>query len=196
MTATNLRGITAMTNPFLVGVTGYATSGKDTFAQGLIDQLGFVKIAFAGPLRRDIAVLNPIVSVEGWMGEYTIRASDCFENYNESKEKYPEFRRLLQVYGTEVHRSLDDNYWIDRSMVEVGDAPGYVFTDMRFPNERNEVPYDFTVRVEREGVGPLNDHASEAFIGKMEVDMVVANDGTASDLARSALSLVSARMAV
>ena len=175
--------------PFIVGITGYATSGKDTFAAGLVNVLGFKKLAFAGPLRRDIAALDPIVAVLAH--NQFVRASDCFKDYNASKKKYPEFRRLLQVYGTEVHRALDENYWVNRAkeLIVADGTPGYVFTDVRFPNERTGIDFDMMVRVNRPGVVALNDHESEAHIATMEVDFEVQNDGTETELAVAAVDL-------
>jgi hypothetical protein len=182
--------------PFVVGLTGFATSGKDTAALGLIEQLGFKKLSFADPLRRDIQVLDCIVAFDEDMDP--IRVSDCFEiyGYNESKERWPEFRRLLQVYGTEVHRALDDDYWINRTVGHIisDGTPGYVFTDARFPNERTGVPYDAFYRISRPGTEAINGHESEAHIKNMSVDIEILNDSTEEDLQRSIVALVRSAM--
>jgi hypothetical protein len=181
--------------PFLVGITGYATSGKDTLAAGLIEQLGFKKLAFADALRRDLTVLDPIVAINEETGGF-IRLHHCMADYNAAKARYPEFRRLLQVYGTEVHRALDDDYWINRAAASIvaDGTTGYVFTDMRFPNERSGLGYDLTIRVERPGVGPLNDHASERYIGEMPVDIEILNDGTPEHLENEGVEVVRTAM--
>jgi dephospho-CoA kinase len=44
----------------LVGLTGYARSGKDTAAQVLIND-GFNRVAFADPMKNMLYALNPIV---------------------------------------------------------------------------------------------------------------------------------------
>lgn len=188
--------------PFLIGVTGYARSGKDTFAHGLIDQLGFKRIAFADALRRDFLVLDPILAydppTQGNVGLGLVRLSDALKMYSmdEIKQVYPEFRRLLQVYGTDVWRTIDDDVWIKRALnnVVADGTPGYVFTDMRFPNERVGVGYDLTVRIERPGVGAVNGHSSESHIAAMEVDTVVFNDGDMAQLADVATALVRSKM--
>ena len=39
-------------NPIIVGVSGFAGSGKDTVADILVEEFGFVKVALADPLKR------------------------------------------------------------------------------------------------------------------------------------------------
>lgn len=41
--------------PLLIGLAGYAGSGKDTAADHLVNAHGFTKIAFADPLREEVA---------------------------------------------------------------------------------------------------------------------------------------------
>ena len=45
----------------VIGLSGYASSGKDTVAQFLIEEHGFEKIAFADPIRNMLLAMNPIV---------------------------------------------------------------------------------------------------------------------------------------
>lgn len=182
--------------PFIVGITGFAQSGKDTFAGGLVKRLGFKQVSFANALRRDMQLLNPIV---GFNEDHDpIRVDDCFEvyGYEYSKKNFPEFRRLLQVYGTEVHRSLDENYWVNRATAQMNDdtVPGYVFTDVRFPNERTGVDFDLMVRIDRPGVEALNSHASEAHVMEIPVDQVIVNKGDMEDLEITASRVVGCLM--
>ena len=45
----------------IIGLTGYARSGKDTVAQILVDKFGFTRVAFADPIRDFCYQVNPIV---------------------------------------------------------------------------------------------------------------------------------------
>lgn len=178
--------------PVVVGVAGYAGSGKDTIGDALVEAFGFVKLAFADPLRRDIAILNPIIG-EGRHGPIRVASAIEFLGYTKTKETYPEYRRLLQVYGTDVHRSLDDTYWVSRlnHSLESVDAPGVVVTDMRFPNERSGVSFDHTIRVVRDGLDLLpGGHESESYVNQLDVDTVLTNNESIGHLQSEAVSLI------
>ena len=45
----------------IIGVSGYARSGKDTIAEVLIMNYGFKRLAFADNIRKAVKVLNPIL---------------------------------------------------------------------------------------------------------------------------------------
>lgn len=174
-----------MTKPFIVGITGYARSGKDTAAEALIASLGFKRIAFADAMRRDMQVLDPYI-------QGGIRLSDALRlhdgDLDEIKRAYPEYRRLLQVYGTEVWRSENVDIWVDRAILTISrdglttKQPRYVIPDVRFLNERARVPFDVVLRVDRPGVGPLNGHSSEQYVMDIPVDEVLYNDDTIDTL--------------
>jgi dephospho-CoA kinase len=48
----------------LIGLSGYARSGKDEAAKVLIEEFGFKRIAFADKLRDFLYALDPIVAVK------------------------------------------------------------------------------------------------------------------------------------
>lgn len=164
-----------------IGITGFATSGKDEVANVLERDLGFVKVSWADALRRDIEILNPIVSSLG-LEAPPIRYCDAIQRhgYVEAKKLFPELRRLLQVYGTDVHRSLDEGYWVGRTLDSVPDGVDAVFPDTRFLNEAQRM--DFVIGVRRPGVQPVNEHASDAGLAFPCVDVWIDNDGTLEDL--------------
>ena len=47
----------------IIGLSGYAQSGKDTVAKVLIEEYGFTRIAFADKIREFLYDLNPQVKV-------------------------------------------------------------------------------------------------------------------------------------
>lgn len=188
--------------PLIVGICGYARAGKDTVAAGLVEQLGFRRIAFADALKRDIITLDPYLRPgrRRWFRSSPgVRVTDTlreFEGDLESlKAHYPEWRRLLQVYGTEVHREIDPNYWRKRLVtaiyaeVDAGTAaPGYVVPDVRFDNEAEIC--NVLLRVERPGVGPANDHESERYAEKLPASAVIVNDSTPAEAQAQAVRYV------
>ena len=49
----------------IIGLTGYAQSGKDTVAQVLVDNYGFNRVSFADPIRKLLYETNPMLK-EGY----------------------------------------------------------------------------------------------------------------------------------
>lgn len=175
----------------LIGLTGYARSGKDTIGSRLVTEHGFVRVAFADAVRDATLVLNPIVTINSdKMGVDEWRVQDLVDLYGWEKCKtiYPEIRRLLQVMGTEVGRDIfGPSSWTDialRKIAEyanveslcVGVTAKIVVTDVRFANEADLI-HDLggqVWKVERSGFGPVNAHASEVL--DFEVDYILDND--------------------
>ena len=93
----------------IVGLTGYAGSGKDTAAQGLID-IGYTRLAFADPMRDGLLAINPWVCVDprcelGYPAEFQrLRRIIDRMGWDSAKRAYPEVRELQQHFGTEAGR--------------------------------------------------------------------------------------------
>lgn len=185
----------------IIGIAGYATAGKDEFARVLCEN-GFYQKAFADKLRQFAAAVNPIVRAEteyvgrGLCGvsEY-VRYNDVVSawGYNLAKAKYPEVREILQRIGTDAGRQvLGDDIWVEAAMRELEPGENYVFTDVRFPNEFWAVRRagGALVRINRPGVGPVNDHPSETAVDDLDYDYTIENDGSISDLEGQAISVL------
>lgn len=170
-------------SPWIVGITGFAGSGKDAAASILIERYGYKRVAFADPMKRDMTVLDPLIDAR-----YGTRLSNALKDasgsFEEVKRNYPEVRRLLQHYGTEVWRSIDVDIWAKRLVQTInedfaqGESSGcYVVPDLRFMNEFELVNWGTTLRVERPGVEQNYQHASEDEISSIPVETVVQNVG-------------------
>lgn len=176
----------------IIGIAGYARSGKDTIADILVERHDFTKIAFADKLREGLYWLNPMVST----GEQMIKDYDprnvrvrwvidrySWDNYKETPWG-EEIRELLQRLGTEVGRNLlGENIWVEA--LDWHAADNIVIPDMRFPNEIKAVESrrGFTWRVRRPGVGPANAHSSETALDHWPVNIDITNDGSIEELA-------------
>jgi ribosomal protein S16 len=181
----------------IIALAGYATSGKDTVADILVEHRGFVKYAWADTLRLAAAALDPIVWV-GMDGEY-LRYTQAIElcGYNDAKFLYPELRQVLQRIGTEVGRNLiGENVWVDATLLRIGrEQPvngNVVIADTRFPNEADAVKKlgadNRVVRVARTHVGPQSDHPSEISLDDYDFDWEILNSGTVDDLTKKVLA--------
>jgi hypothetical protein len=166
----------------IIGLSGYARSGKDEAAKALIEA-GFIRLAFADKLREVLYALNPYVVDD--TGYEHVNLQTVIDDYGwDGYKETPwgsEIRRLIQRLGTEAGRqTLWDSIWVDATMNQIIPGQNYVITDVRFPNEANAVKQagGRVWRIERPGVGPANTHASEVSLDDWDFDIVVANDVT------------------
>lgn len=153
----------------IVAFGGEKAVGKDTAAQVLVEQYGFVRAAFADPLKEmcsyalglPLAKLHdPLLKDKPTYLMITIyphhvnrMAAFSAENgYPLSKEQKENLmralawrsfhtpRQLLQYVGTEGFRTaVADDYWITLFRNKVQNQERVVVTDMRFLNEREAV---------------------------------------------------------
>lgn len=115
--------------PRVVGLSGYAGSGKSTAAAHLVDR-GFTLVKFAGPLKdmcRAIGLTED--HIEGKLKQVPLEVL---------QGKSP--REFMQLLGTEFGRDLiGSKFWIDLWKAQVStilDEGGSVVTDdCRFANE-------------------------------------------------------------
>lgn len=150
----------------LLGISGKMRSGKDTFAQRLITEHGFVRLAFADALKKLALDINPIIT-EGGLG--FIRLEDVVESMGwEDAKSVPEVRRILQEVGTGV-RDLNEDFWVNvvecQIMDLMADGLHVVVTDTRFVNEATMIKANngHIVRIVRPNAENVNyaNHISE-----------------------------------
>lgn len=182
----------------IIGISGYARSGKDTVADILVAKYGYTKISFADKLREALYALNPIVSTGDQMIydhepkyarlRYVINIYG-WDGYKESNWAY-EIRQLLQRFGTEVGREiLGEDVWVNAIEEELYD--NVVIPDCRYPNEAAFIQDLGSLwRVDRPGVMPANSHISETALDYWEFDEVIRNDGTIEELEEKVAKLV------
>lgn len=171
----------------IVGISGYARSGKDTLANQLVDHLGWERHGFADALRDVLYALNPIVQVED--GTIAVQHLVDLHGWEEAKDQCAGSmfgtRALLQRLGTDAgRRILGDTIWIDVLCAKLAGGADYVVPDVRFPNEADALRSRgaLVIRIERPGYGPANTHPSETSMDAHPFDGLIVNDGTTADL--------------
>ncbi len=178
--------------PMIIGLMGQKQSGKDTVADILGLDYGFMKIAFADALKDSLIAFDP------WLVQPAERLSVLVkrEGWDVVKGKYPEVRKMLQRLGTDVGRDiLGEDIWtrIMRTKLEQAIANGadVVIPDVRFLNEAQTVlDYGGTlVRIARPGLPDEDMHVSEHEWRRVMPDLLINNDGTFEEL-REAVSLM------
>lgn len=154
----------------LIGLTGYKGSGKDTVADRLVAKHGFVKIAFADPIRE------------------MLRAGFALKDrhFNEDKETVIPWlgvspRYLMQTLGTEWGRQqIRVDIWVRYMTQRLRYAREHeldvVISDVRFPNEEALVhAFDgIVIRIVR-GEPEEDGHISELSTGGVIEDKLLFN---------------------
>lgn len=171
----------------LVGITGYATAGKDEFAKSLALRGNFHVMGMSDALLDMAQVLNPILQHEdGQLFEFNQVLWAL--GYTEAK-KIPSVREYLQRLGTEAVRDiLGNDSWTraaERKFIGMLESGRNVaVTGIRFPNEAAMIKaYGGTiVKILRNGTEPSNGHSSDTELDNLPVDVVVFNNGTLDDL--------------
>lgn len=164
----------------LLGLAGFAGSGKDTAAQVLRGE-GWHQIAYADVLREVLLAINPIVGM-GINGEpvhldHVIR-SWGWQGYKESVYRY-EIRRLIQRTGTEAGRNIHgSDVWVNKTFERLDlSSCNYVISDVRFPNEAEAIWSEEgkVIWIDRPHTQRMN-HSSETSFTKDMADAIVRND--------------------
>lgn len=171
-------GITPNYN--IIGLTGYAQSGKDTFASILVEKYGYSRIAFADKIRDFLYGINPMVacSPTGYLQDLV-----NLVGWDKAKQE-PQVRRLLQDLGISARDLISEDIWVTAALSSVSKDQRVVITDVRFENEAATIKSmgGQLWRVKRSGVGPVNDHVSESEMDGYKVDQIFVNNGTLEEL--------------
>lgn len=162
----------------IIGLAGYARSGKDEVAKILVNNYGYRKIAFADPIREFVLRVNPILKDEK-------RIADVVSEFGwEVAKTQPETRRLLQEVGLVARDMFDQDFWVVMALKNMGFDDKIVISDVRFKNELSTIRQleGQVFRVLRDGVGPANTHISETEIDDSYFNAQIPNNGTLEDL--------------
>ena len=171
----------------LYGLMGYAQSGKDSVADAM-SLHGVRRFAFADALKHAAHAslervrpdLYDLVTHEGW----------------DAAKQTADGRAYLQDFGVAMRDHVDQDVWVNTVLNKVGvftmQGTTCAVTDVRFHNEvwALQAQGAILVRVNRPGVGPVNDHVSEAEWTSVEPDEVLDNDGSLADLGRKVTDLL------
>ena len=163
----------------IIGLSGYAQSGKDTIASMLVDSFGFERVAFADPIRDLLYEMNPVINDN-------VHVQDLVNEYGwELAKKKPEVRRLLQELGVGARKLLNNDVWVTAAIRKMdGLKTDYVISDVRFKNEALMINQfgGHMWRVNRPNTGPVNGHISESEMDDFKFNGEINNDGSFDSL--------------
>jgi hypothetical protein len=139
----------------VIGLSGFAQSGKTTAAKYIEEKYGFERRHIAEPLRAMLATLMRANNIP----------DDMIDRYLVGDLKdgivIPEFRqtsRRLQItLGTEWGREcVNPNLWVDTWHRGIGPGQKAMNDSVRFPNEERAIQDDdgITIMISRKGTGP------------------------------------------
>ena len=183
--------------PFIVGIGHVARTGKDTAAEALCRDLGFVRKGFADQLKELALAADPLVTSStrtvntdigrgrlNWM----VRSMG---GWDQAKDTYPEVRRFLQDLGQGGRTVFGENFWIDRLMESLGDAERVVIPDVRHPNEADAIKAagGVLIRINRPG-RVASGHISETALVDYNFDEEFNNDRSIADLQATVVAWV------
>jgi dephospho-CoA kinase len=162
----------------IIGLSGFAQSGKDTVAERLVTEHGFERIAFADPIRKMIYAMNPKINGNP--------LDELVDDYGwDVAKKNPEVRAMLQQFGYSARVYLGEDVWVAAALRKMSDkSKRYVITDVRFLNEAGTIKVlkGKIWRVERPEVEAANEHVSEWEMNAYNFDERISNDGTIEQL--------------
>lgn len=121
----------------VLGVAGPIGSGKDTLADHLVQTRGYIKVSFADVMRATASLLYQMPAC--YFEDRILKDAPLAVLGGRSP------RRVLQLLGTEVGRSIREDIWVHRLHLSIAarvrpeGARQVVIPDVRFPDEADSV---------------------------------------------------------
>ena len=171
----------------IIGLSGKKQSGKDTVAMHLTEEYGFVRYAFADPIKKACQVIFGFTDAQCWGDEKEI--VDSYWNITP--------RKVFQIFGTELFQYEFPKYaqeladigrmfwvyvfarWYEQQLAINPDIK-VVITDVRFPFEAKMITSlgGTIIKISRDGA-PTNDHhSSETDMDQIEYSHTIENNGS------------------
>ncbi len=147
----------------IIGLSGYAQSGKDSTAKVLVEKYGYRRLAFADALKAVLYDLNPLTEdadQTGLMSDLQVLVDSHGWEWTKANSQA---RAYLQRLGVAVREHVGQDAWCDAVMRQIQRGDKVVITDVRFPNEYEAINSagGSVWRLIRAGNAPVNPHVSE-----------------------------------
>jgi len=175
----------------IIGLTASKRSGKDTLADYLVKEHGYIKMSFAEPLKEICRILFDFTDEQ---------------LHGDKKEEIDEYwkvtpRKVLQFIGTDLLRDqlsnimpdIGNNIWLEIMKKKILKNPNQkiVIADLRFNNEIEFIKElgGIIIRINRTNNNNDN-HESEKLINTFNVDYELNNNGTKEDLYKQMFNII------
>ena len=121
----------------LIGLMGYAKSGKDTIAKTMVSRLGFKRLSFADTLKED---LNDFFKPSVWEDLTNKGIEIEFQDIDFLNPSTPELKEILRPYmiwfGEKMKELNGPHHWTNRAFSKIEESDHkLVITDVRRINE-------------------------------------------------------------
>ncbi len=175
----------------IVGIIGKKQSGKDTIANHLIDEYGFVRYAFADPIKKACQVIFGFTDEQCWGSEKEI--VDTYWGITP--------RKVFQILGTELFQyefpkyapelaDIGRGFWVYcfarwyEQQIAKDPSIKVVITDVRFPFEADMITRlgGTIVKITRPNQLNNDTHASEMEMDALQYSYLIENDSTVDEL--------------
>jgi hypothetical protein len=192
----------------LIGISGKATAGKDTFADFLLEEFSeynMIKIAYADSLKRKLMnefdlsweqVYGTLKEVPDERYRKPIRPFCCGLGKSELPSNYWTPREIMQFVGTDCYRHVDPMFWVKAlyKHLDNENIKNAIVTDCRFISEVDAVldRGGHHIRIFRDDADKIHGttHQSEVDLDNYEdVDFKIYNNGTIEELKSSAVTV-------
>ncbi len=156
----------------IIGISGYARSGKDTVADYLQVKYGYSIRSFATPLKAAAAAMFGFSPHQLGHGKDEFCADHGITP-----------REALQHLGDVMRARYGQDFFARRAL-STAYGKRTVFADVRHKEEVDAIRAvgGIILRVERAGRGPVNSHGSEIALDNHYFEAVFSNDGLLTDL--------------
>jgi hypothetical protein len=186
----------------IIGISGKARSGKDTFAEMLATELNkgayppYVMMAFANELKLKCQEAFDLTWEQLWGNDKEVPDERYRKYYQtaaltgtgELPSGYWTAREIMQDFGA-FYRSIDSEFWIKNLFKAAAekDYTNVIVTDVRYINEADYIINNggYVIRVERENKDTVHNeqHPSEVELDDYKrFDFTVVNNWTLDHL--------------
>lgn len=169
----------------IIGLAGYAGSGKSTVAEILaIDSNGVpraLRLAFADPIKKTLKELYNLSDEQ----LYGNKKFEIDPRYNLTP------REMMQKFGTEVCRQIYPETWTNYLKIKIQAMPihfSYIIEDVRYENEVRTIKSLGGViwQVKRKNRPIISGaHSSEIPLPPETIDAIIINDGSKEELRKA-----------
>ncbi|WP_230469694.1 viperin family antiviral radical SAM protein [Lujinxingia vulgaris] len=173
----------------LIAISGVSGAGKDSAGQILSEELGYVRVAIADPLKELVGVLFGLTEEQLWGAQ----RNEVVEELGRSP------RKLYQELGS-FCREIDPNVWLRIALRRIreliGEGQRVVCTDVRTHEEFEALQAEGASvwHITRRGAGAPEELSADATereaqeLARREVGVVIDNDGTLEELREKVLN--------
>jgi hypothetical protein len=166
----------------IIGISGYAGSGKDEVANAILRCNPFWDIKrYSGKLKQVAEILT---------GETDWESQEFKQSYLKWEMTG---RQFLQKLGTDAIRDhLHPDTWVNALMKDYKPNSNWIIPDVRFLNEAEAIKERGGIIIRVDRGSPANSHKSETILDNYRFDFIISNNGTIdelSDVVKSILTL-------